>query len=328
MKRRDVLTIGLATLSATALTSFGARQSDIPERPIRLAIPFPPGRVNDAVGRPWRQDEAAADWNRRGGNVGGAGGALGEPLGGARATDGYTILLGGGGSRVIIPIATNSAQYDPRKDFEPIAILGVTAISIAVHPSVPVRSLKELIDYAKANPGKLSYGSAGAGTMTHLTGELFKSLAATPDLVHVPYRGAGPAITDAISGHIPMITPNVTGQVIELHKSGKLRVLAVTTPTRVGAAPDIATAVEAGLPGMVSQNFIGLFAPARTPKPVIEQIAQATRTAMAERDLQQMFTAAGFEPHVDSSPEQARHFLDEEIVRWSPIIKAIGLKLD
>jgi tripartite-type tricarboxylate transporter receptor subunit TctC len=197
-----------------------------------------------------------------------------------------------------------------------------------VHPSLPVHSLKELVAYGKANPGKLSYGSAGVGTMTHLSGELFKSLTGMPDLVHIPYRGVGPAITDAISGHVPMIVPNITGQVIELHKAGKLRMLAVTTPTRVSAAPDILTAVEAGLPGMVSQNFIALFAPTGTPKPIIEQIALATRKAMAESDLPQLFRDSGFEPHLDSDPVKARHFLDEEIARWSPLIKSIGLKLD
>ncbi len=125
-----------------------------------------------------------------------------------------------------------------------------------------------------------------------------------------------------------MITPNVTGQVIELHKTGKLRILAVTTAARVVAAPEIPTAVEAGLPGMISQNFIGLFAPAGTPRPTIEQVAQATRSGLAERDLQQMFLAAAFEPMPNSGPEQARRFVDDEIARWTPVIRSIGLKLD
>jgi tripartite-type tricarboxylate transporter receptor subunit TctC len=329
MKRRDVLAMGLGALSATALTRRPAlAQSRYPERPIRLVIPFPPGGVNDTIGRPWADKMKALLGTVVVENIGGAGGALGA-VGVARAqADGYTLLLGSGGTQVIIPIATSHAQYDPLKDFEAIAIIGVTAVSIVVHPSVPVRTLRELVDYGRANPGKLSYGSAGSGTMTHLSGELFKSLTGMPDLVHVPYRGAGPAITDAVSGHVPMIMPNVTGQVIELHKAGKLRMLAVTTPTRVSAAPDILTAVEAGLPGMVSQNFIALFAPAKTSKPIVEQIAQATRTAMATTDLPQLFRASGFEPHMDSDPVKARHFLDEEILRWSPIIKSIGLKLE
>jgi len=329
MRRRDVLGLGAAAFAAPLMVpSWALAQPRYPDRPIRLIIPFPPGGVNDAIGRPWADKMKALLGTVVVENVGGAGGALGA-LAVARAQpDGYTLLLGSGGTQVIIPVASSQPQYDPVKAFDAIALLGITAVCIAVHPSVPARTLSELIGHAKANPGKLSYGSAGAGTMTHLTGELFKVLADAPEILHIPYRGAGPAITDAISGHIPMITPNVTGQVIELHKTGKLRILAVTTPTRVGAAPDIPTAVEAGLPSMVSQNFVALFAPAGTPRPIIDQIAQATRAGLSDRDLQQLFLAAAFEPRPDSGPEHARRFLDEEIARWSPIIKSIGLKLD
>jgi len=328
MTRREVLGFGLAALAAPLITRprWARAQAKYPERPIRLVIPFPPGGVNDAIGRPWADKMKPLLGTVVIENMGGAGGAVGA-LAVARAQpDGYTLLLGSGGTQVIIPIASSQPSYDPVKTFEPISLLGVTAVCIAVHPSVPVQTLAELIAYAKSN--KLSYGSAGAGTMTHLTGELFKSLAGTPDIVHIPYRGAGPALTDAISGHIPMITPNVTGQVLELNRTGKLRILAVTTPTRVAAAPEIPTAIEAGLPNMISQNFVALFAPAATPKPIIEQIAQATRAGLSDRELQQLFHAAAFEPRPDSGPEHARRFLDDEVARWSPIIKSINLKLD
>jgi tripartite-type tricarboxylate transporter receptor subunit TctC len=328
MKRREVVGAGLAAFAAALGPRPVLAQPRYPDRPIRLIIPFPPGGVNDAIGRPWADKMKSLLGTVVVENIGGAGGALGA-LAVARAQpDGYTLLLGSGGTQVIIPVASRQPQYDPVKAFEAISILGVAAVCIAVHPSVPARTLSELIAYAKANPGKLSYGSAGAGTMTHLTGELFKVLTGTADIVHVPYRGAGPAITDAVSGHIPVITPNVTAQVLELHRSGRLRILAVTTPVRVKAAPDIPTAVEAGIPDMISQNFVGLLAPAGTPRPVIDQIVQATRTGLAERDLQQVFLAAAFEPRLDSGPEQARQFLDDEIARWSPIIRSIGLKLD
>jgi tripartite-type tricarboxylate transporter receptor subunit TctC len=329
VRRREVLGLGLAALSAPLMTPLRATaQAKYPERPIRLIIPFPPGGVNDAIGRPWADKMKGLLGTVVIENVGGAGGAVGA-LAVARAQpDGYTLLLGSGGTQVIIPIASSQPQYDPVKAFETISLLGITAVCIAVHPSVPAQTLQELIAFAKANPGKLSYGSAGSGTMTHLTGELFKVLSGTPDIVHIPYRGAGPALTDAISGHIPMITPNVTGQVIELNRSGKLRILAVTTSTRVAAAPDIPTAIEAGLPNMISQNFVALFAPAGTPRPIIEQVAQATRVGLSDRELQDLFHQAAFEPRPDSGPEQARRFLDDEITRWSPIIKAIKLKLD
>src|SRR5215468_785157 len=172
MTRRRVLGLGLATLSAPLLAPPWARaQTRYPERPIRLVIPFPPGGVNDAIGRPWADKMKGLLGTVVIENVGGAGGAVGA-LAVARAQpDGYTLLLGSGGTQVIIPIASSQPSYDPVKTFEPISLLGVTAVCIAVHPSVPVQTLGELVAYAKANPGKLSYGSAGSGTMTHLTGE-------------------------------------------------------------------------------------------------------------------------------------------------------------
>jgi tripartite-type tricarboxylate transporter receptor subunit TctC len=303
-------------------------QSKYPDRPIRLVIPFTTGGVNDAVGRPWADKMKSLLGTVVVENVGGAGGGIGAAMVARAKSDGYTILLGGMGSQVIVGVATNRANYDPINDFDPIALLGVTALTIAVHPSVPAKTLLELIDYAKANRGKLSFGSSGAGAMTHLTGELFKSLAGLPDIVHVPYRGGGPLISDLISGHIPMIAQSVTGHMMELHETGKVRMLCVTSPNRLVAFPSLPTAVEAGLPGMIAQNFIGLFAPVRTPKEIIEQIARSTRTAMADQQFQQTFIASGFDPVLDSTPEKTRRFVDEEIVRWTPVIKAIGLKLD
>jgi tripartite-type tricarboxylate transporter receptor subunit TctC len=329
MKRRDVLALGLAALSARMLAPRAARaQGKYPERPIRLVIPFTPGGVNDAVGRPWADKMKSLLGTVVVENMGGAGGGLGAAAVARARPDGYTLLLGGMGSHVIVGVATNRANYDPLKDFEPIALLGVTALTIAVHPAVPAHSLKELIAYGKANPGKLSFGSSGAGAMTHLTGELFKSLAGLPDIVHVPYRGGGPLIADLVSGHIPMIAQSVTGHMIELHDTGKVRMLCVTSPTRLGAVPQLPTALEAGLPGMIAQNFLGLFAPVGTPRPIVDQIGQATRAAMADNQFKDAFLAAGFEPALESSPEQTRKFVEEEVARWTPIIRAIGLKVE
>jgi tripartite-type tricarboxylate transporter receptor subunit TctC len=329
MKRRDLLAFGLAALSTPAWTPRSAfAQAKYPDRPIRLVIPFTPGGVNDAVGRPWADKMKSLLGTVVVENIGGAGGGLGAAAVARARPDGYTILLGGMGSQVIVGVATNRANYDPINDFEPIAILGVTALTIAVHPDLPVKNLLELIDYAKANRGKLSFGSSGAGAMTHLTGELFKSLAGLPDIVHVPYRGGGPLIADLVSGHIPMIAQSVTGHMMELHETGKVRMLCVTSPNRLAAFPTLPTAVEAGLPGMIAQNFIGLFAPAKTSPAIIDQLAQATRNAMADQQFQQAFIAAGFDPFLDSTPDETRHFVEGEIARWSPVIKAIGLKLE
>jgi tripartite-type tricarboxylate transporter receptor subunit TctC len=328
MQRRDVLGLGLAALSARAVAPSAAlAQGRYPERPVRLIIPFPPGGVYDAVGRPFADRMKATLGTVIVENQGGAGGSLGAATVARAQPDGYTLLLGGIGPLVINPVAAAHTPYDPIKDFEPIAILVVTAFAVAVNPSLPVRTLPELIAYAKANPGKLSFGSAGVGSGNHLTGELIKSLTGI-DIVHVPYRGAGLSITDLIGGQIPMIMANVTGQVIELHKAGKLRMLAVTSTKRLTAAPDIPSAGEAGLPGLVSRNFIGMLAPARTPPAIVAQISQAARTTMLDPELQKLFSASGFEPNLDSTPEQARHFVEEEIARWTPIIKSIGLKLD
>jgi tripartite-type tricarboxylate transporter receptor subunit TctC len=327
MRRRELLALGLGALSAPAAVRSLRAQSRYPERPIRLVIPFPPGGVYDAVGRPWAERIKASLGTVVVENVGGAGGSLGAAAVARAQPDGYTILLGGGGALVITPVAASRPLFDPIRDFEPIAILVTTGLAIVVHPSLPVSSLRELLDYAKGNPGKLSYGSAGVGSMNHLTGELLKTRSGA-DIVHIPYKGAGPALTDLISGQIPIVSANVTGQLIELHRSGKLRILAVTAPNRLIATPDIPTAVEEGLPGMISQNFIGLFAPARTHRPIIDQVAQATHAVMADDAVKRSLLASGFEPYPDSSPEKTKRFVDDEITRWTPVIKAIGLKLD
>jgi len=193
---------------------------------------------------------------------------------------------------------------------------------------VPVRTLEELIAYAKANPGKLSYGHAGVGSIQHLTGELFKSLVGTPGIVDVLYRGTGPLVTDPIGGQLPMGTPGVTGQVLEFHRSGKLRILAVTSPMRLVAAPELPTAAELGFPGMTVRGSIGLLAPAGTPIGIIEQIAQATRTAIAEPAFQRMLIDAGIEPTLDSDPEKFRRSLAADVALWTPVVKALGIKID
>jgi tripartite-type tricarboxylate transporter receptor subunit TctC len=326
MNRRALLSGGLLLLGAAASQAFA--ESQFPKRSIRLVVPFPPGGVNDAVGRPWADRVSSLLGTVFVENISGAGGSLGAATVAHAEPDGYTLLLGNTGTQIVNSVASSHPRYDAIASFEPIAILGTSAIAIVVNPAVPASTLKEFIAYAKANSGKVSYGSPGAGTMSHLTGELFKSLAGLPDLLHVPYRGAGPAIADAIGGQVAMITPNLTGHVIELHKAGKLRILAVTSPARLPAAPEIPTAVEAGLPDMVSINFIGLFAPARTPSNITERIAQSTRVAMSDPDLQQKYRASGFDPASNSDPEKTRQVLKEQIARWTPIIRAIGLTLD
>src|SRR5262249_58139486 len=161
-----------------------------------------------------------------------------------------TILLGGTQTHVNEALLKSRPLYDPAKDLDPIAGVAANVLCVAVHPTVPVQTLQELVAYAKANPGKLSYGHSGVGSIQHLTGELFKSLTGTPEIVQVPYRGTGPVIADLVSGQIPMGIPGVTGQVLEFHRTGKMRVLAVTSPSRLAVAPDLPTAAELNFPGI------------------------------------------------------------------------------
>jgi tripartite-type tricarboxylate transporter receptor subunit TctC len=329
MIRRDLLAgLGAAAFCSLAVPRCALAQTRYPQRPIRLIVPFVPGGINDTVARLWADRVKTTLGTVVIENQGGAGGAVGAAAVARAQPDGYTILLGGAGSQVLNPIAMSKPLYDPIKDFEPVAMLAASALTFVVNPALPVHSLKGLIAYAKANPGKLAFGSAGTGSMTHLAGELFKSLAGTPDIVHVPYKGTGASVTDVISGQVPMIVANVTGQIIELHKSGKVRMIATTAPERLSAEPDIPTAVESGLPGMIAANFTGLFAPARTPAPIIERIATATSAAMADPAVAKNFLDQGMEPYPDSTPEKTKRFVEEDIARWTPVIHSIGLKLN
>ena len=327
LARRRFLHLAAAVTALPAASS-GAWAQTYPSRPIKLVIPFPPGGVNDAIGRPWADRMKTLLGPVVVENIGGAGGSLGV-AGVARAPpDGYTLVLGNASNMVLAPAAATRPLYDPIRDFEPIYNLASGAGVFAVHPSLPTPTLKAVVDYAKSNRNKLSYGSPGVGTANHLAVEMLKALTETPDIMHIPYRGAGPLLTDLIGGQILFASMVMTGQVLDLHRSGKLRVLAVTAPARVRGAPDFPTAVEAGFTGVTTPSLFGLFAPKGTPRPIVEQVANATRTFMADPDLQQLYVRSGFEPNLDSSPEALRHAVEEEVVRWTPIVKAIGLKFD
>jgi len=329
MNRRDLLAFGSVSLAATALTPFSAHaQSKYPERPIKLMIAFSAGGVNDVVGRQWADRVRILLGTVYVENQGGGTGTIATGEVARAQPDGYTVLLGSTSTLVLNPMTMAKVPYDAIKDFTPVAILCVSTTSIVVHASVPAKTLKEFIAYAKANSGKLSYGSAGTGTMSNLSGELFKQLTGLTDLVHIPYKGAGPGITDLVSGHIPAMTPNITGQVLELHRTGKIRILAVNAPQRLQAAPEIPTAIEEGLPGMIGQLFLGLFVPAATPKAIVDRIGDATRTALAEPEFQKMLLASGLEASSMSDTEKAQRFIAEETARWAPVVKASGFKVE
>jgi tripartite-type tricarboxylate transporter receptor subunit TctC len=299
-----------------------------PTRPIRLVVPFPPGGAFDAIGRPWADKMKPLLGTVVVENIGGGGSSLGAAAVARARPDGYTILLGGTQTHVNEALLKSRPLYDPVKDLDPIAGVATYFLGIAVHPTVPVQSLNELIAYGKANPGKLSYGHAGVGTIQHLTGELLKSLAGGAEIVQVPYRGTGPAIADLVGGQVPIGIVGVTAQVLEFHRSGKMRVLAVTSPTRLTATPELPTAGELGFPGMTVTGSIGLLAPAGTSKGILEQIAEATRTAIAEPTYKQMLIDAGMEAPLDSNPERFRQTLAADVALWTPVVKRLGLKID
>ena len=325
--RRELLRLAGAAAALPAASRM-ARAQAYPTRPVRLVVPFPPGGAFDAVGRPWADKVKPLIGTVVIENIGGGGSSLGAAAVARARPDGYTILLGGTQTHVNEALLKSRPLYDPVKDLDPIAGVAANVLCVAVHPSVPAQTLKELIAHAKANPGKLSYGHSGVGSIQHLTGELFKSLAGTPEIVQVPYRGTGPVITDLVSGQIPIGLPGVTGQLLEFHRTGKTRILAVTGPTRLTAAPDLPTAAELGFPGMTVTGSIGLLAPAGTPPAIIEQIAQATRTAVAEPAFRQLLVEAGIDPTPNSNPEKFRRSLAADVALWTPVVKALGLRID
>ena len=327
LPRRKFLQLAVSAAVLPAILHSAVAQN-YPTRPIRLVVPFPPGGAFDAIGRPWAEKMEPLLGTVVVENIGGGGASLGAAAVARARPDGYTILLGGTLPHVHEALLKRQPLYDPVKDLDPIVIMADIFLGIAVNPSVPAQTLTELITYAKADPGKLSYAHAGIGSINHLTGELFKLLAGTPEIVQVPYRGIGPALTDLIGGQVQMAVAGFTPQVLEFHRSGRIRFLAVTSPKRLVAAPEIPTVAEAGLPGLTVTASAGLLAPSSTPNPVIEQIAQATRTALAEPAYQQSLIEGGFEPVLDSNPEKFRQSLAADVALWAPVVKTLELKLD
>jgi tripartite-type tricarboxylate transporter receptor subunit TctC len=324
--RRQVVSMLAGGAVAPACPSLSRAQA-YPSRPIRLVVPFPPGGAFDTVGRPWAEAIRPHLGTVVVENMGGAGSSLGAAAAARAEPDGHTILLGGTQTHVNEALLKSRPLYDPVKDLDPIAGIAAYPLCIAVNPGVPAQNLTELIAHGKAG-ATLSYGHAGVGSIQHLTGELFKSLAGTPGIVQVPYRGTGPAITDLVSGHIQIAVLGLTGQIIEFHRSGKMRVLAVTGPNRLAAASELPTAVEAGVPGLVATGLIGLLAPTRTPRSIVDQVAQTTRKVLADPNYRQLLVGAGMEPSSASTPESFRKALADDITLWTPVVRSLALKVD
>jgi tripartite-type tricarboxylate transporter receptor subunit TctC len=313
----------LAALLAIVAPSMTAAQ-DYPTRPVVLVSPFPPGGsvslvariVAEKMGETLGQSIVVE-------NRGGAGGTIGARSVAKSPPDGYTLLLGYTGTLAIGPSMYPNAGFDPRKDFASVGRVGTAPTLLVVHPSVPVHSVAELIGYAKANPGKINFGSAGIGTVGHLAGELMATMAGLK-LVHVPYKGTGPAITDLLGGHIPMMfTPIPTAHAQA--ESGLLRALAVTGAERSSLLPDLPTVAESGLPGYEAALRYGLVAPAGTPRAIIDRLNKELRTALASQDVRARLAADGAEV-LPSTPEQYAADINREEATWSKVVNALGLR--
>ena len=328
LSRRELLNTA-AQIATLAAWPGAAAADDYPSRPIRLVIPYTAGAAGDQIGRPWADRIAPLLGPVYVENIGGAGGAIGSAAVAQSAPDGYSLLLGNGSTQVMIPLSSAQPAYDGIRDFRTSYRLITSTLAFAVHPALPVKDLRELIIFARANPGKLSYGTPGVGTGNHLVGEMLRTQSGlAADFIHVPYRGMGPATNDLVSGQISSVIAVVSSQILQLHFAGKLRLIAVTSDRRLNGAPDIPTVIEQGMPDLRYAGWFGLFAPKATPDTIVERIAAATRMAMADPKLQESYRSQGLEPDVDSGPDRFQRLVEDELARLAPIVKAIGLKRD
>jgi tripartite-type tricarboxylate transporter receptor subunit TctC len=258
-------------------------------------------------------------------NKPGAGGNIGADIVAKSPADGYTILMGAVATHAINPALYKSIPYDPIKDFAPVTQVASTPNVLVVNSSVPANNVAELIAYAKANPGKLSFGSGSIGSAGHLAGELFKTTAGV-DMVHVPYKGAGPAMQDLMGGQIQLMFDNLASSLAQV-KAGKIRALAVTTPKRTNFAPELPTIAEAGLPGFDISTWFGIFTPAGTPKDALDRLHAEFTRALAAPDVREKMLNLGAEP-VGNKPEEFAAYIKSEAEKYAKVIKASGAKVD
>ena len=316
-----VLTALIAAVSAGAAP---AAAQTYPSRPITLVVPFPPGGSATIIAR------IIADKMSEGlgqqiviDNRGGAGGSIAARQVAKSAPDGATLLLAFTGTLAVSPLIFANVGYDPRRDFAGIGLIGMAPSVLAVHPSVPARSVADLVGIAKAEPGKIQYGSPGIGTTNHLAGELLAAMTGIR-ITHIPYKGTGPAITDLLGGHIAMMfapIPAAHGNV----SAGALRALGVTSLKRSSLWPDIPTVAETGLPGFEVVQRSTLLAPAGTPRTIIERLNKELNAVLATDEVRRRLAVEGGEP-VPGAPEEYAADIDREETRWSKLVATIGLK--
>jgi tripartite-type tricarboxylate transporter receptor subunit TctC len=324
MKRRHLLAAGLGTLAAPAIVRADTKY---PDHSIRFVIPFAPAGPTDIIGR-----MAAEKMGKLMGqtwvvdNKAGAAGSIGAVEVKNAKPDGYTLLCAPSSTHAVNPTAFVKPAYDAVKDFTPVGSICVNPLVLVVRPDMP-DSVMGLVELMKKNPGKYSYGSSGTGSILHLASEYFKREVGGMDVVHVPYKGSMPALNDMMSGQIAWMFETFS-TTLQLHRSGKARILAYAYSKRASIAPEIPTMNEAGVKGYEAYTFNLILGPAGLQKPVVDTLDQACRKMMADADMVKFLQDIAAVPTADTSPERTARFIRDEIAKWAPVIKAAGVKIE
>jgi tripartite-type tricarboxylate transporter receptor subunit TctC len=316
----------MAALGVCLAAPVPAGAQSYPTRPVKIIVPTPAGGPVDVVARlvgnylgPALGQPVVID------NRPGAGNTIGSKEAALAESDGYTLLYSSVSGLVLAPMLQKNAGYDPVTSFDPVALVGQSSTILVVHPSFPAKSVQELVAYAKANPGTVNFSSGGIGVLPHLIGEWFKAEAKI-DIVHVPYRGGGPSINDLVGGQVQM-TFEGTSVLLPLIQAGKLRALATTSARRIPELPDVPTMAESGFPLFVSTSWTGLLAPARTPAEVIGKLNARINEGLKSPELTAALAKLSNEP-LGGTPHDFTDTLKRDIVRWTPIVSALGLKVN
>jgi len=324
VKRCQFIIAGAGTIAAPGIVR---AEGKYPERPIRLIVPFAPAGPTDIIGR-----KAAEKLTPLLGqtmiveNKAGAAGSIGAVEVKNAKPDGYTLLFATSSTHAINPTAYVHPAYDAVKDFTPISSICVNPLVLVTHPSMP-NSVPGLVDLMKKNPGKYSYASSGNGSILHLATEYFKREVGGMDVVHVPYKGSGPALQDVMANNVAWMFETFS-TTLQQHRAGKLRILAYAYPKRAPIAPEIPTMIEAGVKGYEAYTFNLILGPAGTPKAVVGAVAQASRTVMSDPDMGKFLDDIAAVPIPDTSPERTAKFIKDEIAKWAPVIKAAGVRIE
>ena len=312
------LALGLAPADAHAQT--------YPSKPIRMIVPFTPGGTTDILARTVGQ-KMTEDWGQPVviENRPGAGGNIGSELVAKAPPDGYTLLMGTISTHAINPSLYKRLPFDPARDFAPVSRVGTLPNILIVHPSVPVKSVKELIELARSKPGDLNFASSGVGTSLHLSGELFNTMAGVK-LVHVPYKGSSPALADLLGGQVKIMFDNLPSALPHV-KAGKLKPLAVTSTKRAAVLPEVPTVTESGLPGFEVTSWFAVFAPAKTPKDIVAKLNGEIVKILNSGDVKEKLTQIGVDP-APTTPEELAAFAKAETEKWGKVVKATGASAD